>query len=142
VIDVGRQQNLALIERYFDLVMRGVGDPSDVFADDVTWHLPRSNPMGGPFVGRDAVLEMLAAGVALYDPTAMASEVHTVVADDTHVAIRLTFRTRTTAGRDYEGEYQFIFECRNGRIFNVWESPDTLYQHQIGVFATVGPPPG
>ena len=133
-IDVGREANLALIERYFDLVMRGTGDPANVFADDVAWHLPRTNPMGGPHRGRDAVLTMLESGVALYEPAAMSSEVHTVVADDEHVALRLTFRTRTTAGRDYEGEYQFIFECRDGLITNVWESPDTLYQDQIGVF--------
>jgi uncharacterized protein len=132
---MGRQENLALIERYFDLVMRGTGTPEAVFAEDVSWHLPKSNPMGRTHDGRDAVLEMLGAGVDLYEPSSMSTEIHTVVADDTHVAVRLTFRTRTAAGRDYEGEYQFLFECRDGLVTNVWESPDTLYQEQMGVFA-------
>jgi len=133
---MGTQENRALIDRYFDLVMRGIGTPEDVFAEDVSWHLPQSNPMRGSYTTREAVLEMLGSGVDLYEPSSMSTEIHTVVADDTHVAVRLTFRTRTAAGRDYEGEYQFMFECRDGLIVNVWESPDTLHQEQLGVFAS------
>ena len=133
---MGAAENRALIERYFDLVMRGQGDPADVFADDVTWHLPKSNPMGREHVGRAAVLEMLGSGVDLYEPGSMSTEIHAVVADDDFVAVRLTFHTRTASGRDYDGEYQFLFGCRDGRIVDVWESPDTLYQEQMGVFAS------
>ena len=47
-----------------------------------------------------------------------------------------TFHTRTRAGADYAGEYQFLFAIRGDRIAEVWEQPDTLYQEQMGVFAS------
>jgi ketosteroid isomerase-like protein len=127
--------NRALIERYFRAI-GGDGDLADVFSADVEWHLPRTNPMGSPHVGLDAVLAMLSSGVDLYDPAAMRTEIHTIVADDDHVAVRLTFHTRTATGTPYEGEYQFLFACKDARITAVWESPDTLYQEQMGVFAS------
>jgi ketosteroid isomerase-like protein len=131
---VSASDNRALVERYFRAI-GGDGDLADVFAPDVQWHLPRTNPMGSPHVGLDAVMAMLTSGVDLYDPTAMQTEVHTMIADDDHVAVRLTFRTRTAAGEPYEGDYQFQFACEDGRITAVWESPDTLYQERMGVFA-------
>jgi hypothetical protein len=36
-----------------------------VFHPDVRWNLPRTNPMGTPIVGRDAVLAMLGSGIDL-----------------------------------------------------------------------------
>lgn len=124
----------ALIERYFELAMGG--DPSELFAPDIVWHLPRTNPMGTPIVGLEAVRAMLARGFALYDPEDMRSEVHRIIAgDDGFAAVRLTFHTRTAAGQPYAGEYQLQFECRDGAIAQVWESPDTLYQERMKVFA-------
>jgi ketosteroid isomerase-like protein len=127
----------AVIERYFELMMTG-GDLTQVFADDIVWNLPLTNPMGTPIEGLDAVLEMLGAGVALYDPDDMHTEIHRLIADADGAAVRLTFHTRTAAGRPYEGRYQFQFAVRDGRIVEVWESPDTLYQEQMGVFAAYG----
>jgi ketosteroid isomerase-like protein len=62
------------------------------------------------------------------------TEIHTVVADDDHVAVRLTFHTRTRAGAPYDGDYQFVFAVGDGRITEIWKQPDTLYQEQMGVF--------
>jgi ketosteroid isomerase-like protein len=92
--------------------------------------------MGTPIVGRDAVLAMLGSGIDLFDPSSMKTEIHTMVADADHVAVRLTFRTRTAAGVDYRNEYLLLFAIRDDRITEVWEQPDTLYQEQMGVFAS------
>jgi ketosteroid isomerase-like protein len=78
---------------------------------------------------------MMGSGIDLYDATEMRTEIHTIVADDRHVAVRLTFHTRTSAGVPYTGDYQFLFAVHNGCITEVWEQPDTLYQEQMGVFA-------
>ena len=124
----------ALVERYFALMGAG-GDLREVLAPDIVWHLPRTNPMGTPIRGLDAVLVMLGRGVDLYDPANMRFEVHRLIADEGAVAVRMTFHTTTAAGKPYDGEYQLQFACQAGRIREVWESPDSLYQDRMGVFA-------
>ena len=63
----------ALVERYFALMGAG-GDLREVLAPDIVWHLPRTNPMGTPIRGLDAVLEMLGRGVDLYASDAEAGD--------------------------------------------------------------------
>lgn len=124
----------ALIEQYFDTLMTG-GDISALFSDDIVWHLPRSSPMGGPFRGRNAVLEMLGAGVGLFDLSTLRIELHSIVADHNQAAARFTMKANTAAGAAYENDYLFFFACDNGRISEVWESLDTLHQQRTGLFA-------
>lgn len=130
---VGAQKNREIVARYFEIIGGG-GDVREVFAEAIRWNLPRTNPMGTPMVGLESVLAMLGEGIDLYDATQMHTEIHTVVADDDHVAVRLTFHTRTRAGTPYDGDYQFIFAVDDGRITEIWEQPDTLYQERMGVF--------
>lgn len=128
-----------LIEQYFDTLMQG-GDISELFTEDIVWHLPRSSPMGGPFRGREAVLTMLGAGVGLFDPSSLSIELHAIAADHDQAAARFTLKATTVAGAAYENDYLFFFACANGRISAVWESLDTLHQQQTGLFAAQGDP--
>ena len=100
------------------------GDLREVLAPDIVWHLPRTNPMGTPIWGLDAVLVMLGRGVDLYDPANMRFEVHRLIADEGAVAVRMTFHTTTAAGKPHDGEYQLQFACE--ATLNMAKQPEIL----------------
>ena len=124
--------NRKLIESYFATLTSG-GDIGTFFSDDIVWQLPRSNPLGDRFVGRDSVLEMFGKAVGLFDPSSLSIELQALVADSEHAVARFVLRGLTAAGAPYENDYQFFFACRDGRITAVWEMLDTLHQARTGL---------
>lgn len=106
------------------------GDPAlpDLLADDVTWWVPPSSPLGGLREGKAAVLELMGSGVGLYDPSVpFAIEVERMIAEGEWVAVQMAMRARTAKGAPYHNYYHFAFRVRDGRICAVKEYVDTLY---------------
>jgi len=122
---------LELIDRYFAAVASGDPGIAALFAEDAVWHTPASSPMPGPFVGRDAVLEVMAGGVDLYAPGSLEIQPTARAASGEHVFVAMTMTARTAAGAPYENRYVFVFRLREGRIVEVHEHLDTLYAQRV-----------
>ncbi|HQR02829.1 MAG: nuclear transport factor 2 family protein [Proteobacteria bacterium] len=130
--------NRNLIQCYFD-ILRGQRPDlalADCFNKDARWHVPPSNPMirPNPKIGIEGIMEVLGSGVAIYAPGSLDILIDTMIADAENVAVPFTLKARLADGRPYENRYFFRFRIANGRIAEVWEYLDTLYQEQQGTF--------
>jgi uncharacterized protein len=130
--------NETLIRDYFATVTGGDTGKSlpDFFAEDVTWHVPQSNPMikPNPRQGFAAVMDLLTSGVEIYQPGSMQLELGHLVADDSRVAAQFTLNATLANGNNYRNQYMFLFSISAGKIDGVWEYLDTLYQQREGTF--------
>jgi len=133
-------RHLALVDRYFDCVPRGDPAVAELLAEDIVWRTPASSPLPGPFEGRPAVLELMGAGVGLYDAeTPLDMRCLAMAASADRVFAEMEIRGRTQAGEAYENAYVFVFTLRDDRIVEVHEHLDTLYA-QRKLFDPVGQP--
>ena len=122
----------ALVREYFDKMASG--DPSlpELLADDVTWWVPQSSPLGGLHEGKPAVLAIMAGGLDLYDAaTPIRVEVEELVAEGDWVCVQAVIRAKTASGEPYLNHYHFAFQVRDGRIAAVREYVDTLYAQRM-----------
>ncbi len=132
------ERNLALIDRYFELMASGDPEIAALFADDARWVTPASSPMAGPFEGKAAVLELMGGGIGLYDAE-HPFEIHqdAVAATGESVFVEMTMVARTGQGEPYKNRYVFVFTIRDGLICEVHEHLDTLYAQKL-LFDPVG----
>ena len=119
------EANKELVRSYF---ARGAaGDPKlgELFADDATWWIPESSPIGGTHRGRAAILEMLGRAFALYDVATMKLELPLLVAEGSHVCALFRVDARTARGTHHACDYLALFEVERGKIRSVREFFDT-----------------
>jgi uncharacterized protein len=130
--------NLALVDRYFELLSKGDPSIAGLFAADACWLAPQSAPVGRRHEGLDAVLALMASGIGLYDSTRpMQIERTASLAGDELVYVEMTIRATTKSGEPYENHYVMAFQIRGGRIMEVREYVDSLYA-QRKLFDPVG----
>ena len=91
---------------------------TDIFADDVVWHLFGNNQLSGVYRGRDAVFATFAKTAELSGGTFI-SEVHDVVANDEH-AVMLTQVTATREGRSMDSMDTDVFHVKDGKVTEFW----------------------
>jgi ketosteroid isomerase-like protein len=126
---VSTQQTRALVQRYFEAMQAGSKALPELLADDVSWWVPPSSPLGGLHEGKAKVLALMARGVALYDgPLAITLE--SLIAEGDRAAVQLVIDGRTAKGEPYHNFYHFAFRVRDGKICAVREYVDTLYAQQ------------
>jgi len=126
------EANKALVRRYLDAMTRGDPALPELLADDVSWWVPPSSPLGGLREGKARVLELMASGIGLYDVTVpFQIEIEAIVAEGDRVAVQLVMSARTAKGAPYRNFYHFAFRVRDGRICAVKEYVDTLYAQQL-----------
>ena len=133
-------RNLALVDRYFDLL--GKGDPTiaELFAKNARWLAPQSAPVGRLHEGLAAVLALMASGLGLYDTTRPLQIERTAsLAGDELVYIEMTIRATTKQGEPYENHYVMVFQIRDDRIHEVREYVDSLYAQRL-LFDPAGQP--
>lgn len=134
------KRNLALVDRYFELL--GQGDPAiaELFAPDACWLAPQAGPLGRRHEGLDAVMKLMAGGLGLYDTSRPLDVERTAcLAGDELVYVEMTIRATTRKGEPYENHYVMVFQLRGDRIAEVREYVDSLYaQHKL--FDPVGLP--
>lgn len=124
-------ENKRVVRRYFDAVRQGDPELADLFADDVSWWVPPSSPLGGLHDGKAAVLALMSSGTGLYDADhPMELAIERMLAEDDWVSVELTLDARTAAGEPYRNHYHFAFRIADGRICEVREHLDTLYAQQ------------
>jgi ketosteroid isomerase-like protein len=119
----------ALVERYFELMKTGSPALPALLADDVSWWVPPSSPLGGLHEGKAKVLALMGQGVALYDGP-LAVTIESLIAEGDRAAAQLVIEGRTAKGEPYRNFYHFAFRARDGKICAVREYVDTLYAQQ------------
>ncbi len=132
------RDNLALVDRYFELLQKGDPGIADLFAKDARWLAPKAGPLGRCHEGLAAVLALMASGIGLYDPShPMQIERTACLAGDELVYIEMTIRATTKGGEPYENHYVMVFQIRGDRIAEVREYVDSLYAQRL-LFDPVG----
>lgn len=128
----------SVVQTYFDVILgrNAAIALTDLFTDDASWRVPRSNPMikPNPKVGKAGVMDVLTNGVSVYQPDTFRIEALKLIAEEDEVVALFTLKARLADGRDYENDYVFYFALRDGKIHEVRENLDTLRQAQFGVF--------
>jgi hypothetical protein len=119
----------ALVRRYFELMEAGSPELPALLADDVSWWVPPSSPLGGLHEGKAKVLALMAQGVTLYDGP-LAVTIESLIAEGDRAAAQLVIEGRTAQGEPYRNFYHFAFRARDGKICAVREYVDTLYAQQ------------
>ena len=110
------------------------GDPTlpDLLADDASWWVPPSSPMGGTHQGKEAVLALMGGGIDLYDADVpIQIEIEEIVAEGEWVCVQLILEAKTAKGDDYRNFYHIAFRIRDGRIAQAKEYLDTKYAADV-----------
>ena len=126
---MGTEETKALVRRYFDAMKAGSPALPELLADDVSWWVPPSSPLGGLHEGKPKVLALMAQGVGLYDGP-LAITIESLIAEGDRAAVQLVIDGRTAKGAPYHNAYHFAFRVRDGKICAVREYVDTLYAQQ------------
>jgi ketosteroid isomerase-like protein len=116
-----------------DLIRRGyaafaTGDMAtlgELFAEDVVWHAPGRNQLAGTFHGKDEVFGSFQKVAELAGGT-FKLEIHTVLADDEHVAV-LARATGERQGRMLDDNSVQVFHVKDGKVTEQWLYPGDAY---------------
>ena len=114
-----------VVQAYFDRAMAGDPALGELFADEATWWVPETSPIGGTHTGRAAILAMLERAFALYDPATLKVEIVELFGEGERACVRFQVDTLTAKGRPWQGDYLARFHVVGGRIRDVREYFDT-----------------
>jgi hypothetical protein len=108
--------NVALIKKMYEAFVRGNYIPiiTEVFSEDVVWHLPGAAPLSGDHKGRDAVF----AAMGQFDGSVQL-ELHDVLANDEH-AVALLRARGSREGKEYNALEIDVFHIREGKVTEFW----------------------
>jgi uncharacterized protein len=134
---MGIDDNKAVVREYFRCMQSGDSRLPALLAEDVTWWVPQSSPLGGIHQGKDAVLALMGKGADLYQPP-LSVQIEEIVAERDWVCVQLVIEAKTAAGLPYRNDYHFAFRVRDGRIAAVREYVDTQYAAEM-LFRKPGP---
>ncbi len=99
----------------------GAGDMAtitELFREDVVWHLAGNNPLSGVHRGRDAVFAIFARTTQLSGGT-FKVDVHDVLANDEH-AVALTRATASRGGKQYDSLDTDVYHVSGGKVTEFW----------------------
>ncbi len=91
---------------------------TELFADDVTWHVSGNSPISGTHRGREAVFAVFARTGQLSGGT-FKIDVHDVVANDVH-AVALTRATASRQGKQYDAMDTDVYHMSGGKVTEFW----------------------
>jgi len=98
---------------------------TELFADDIVWHITGRSPLSGDYKGRDQVFGFFGKLMELSDGTAKI-EVHDLLANDEH-GVAIVTGTATRGGNSFEGQDVHVFHIRDGKVVEFWDSPVDQY---------------
>ena len=110
---------------YFERAMAGDPDLGALFAEDASWWVPESSPLGGTHRGRQAILAMLEKAFAVYDTETMKVDLLELFGEGEQACVRFEVDSRTAKGRHWKGDYVAVFHVVDDRIQSVREYFDT-----------------
>ncbi len=111
--------NAALLRKGYEAFDKGdMAVLTELFGEDVVWHLPGNNPLTGVHRGRDAVFGIFAKSVELSGGS-FKIELHDVLANDEHV-VALTRATGSRQGRQLRSLDTDVYHMSNGKVMEFW----------------------
>jgi ketosteroid isomerase-like protein len=118
--------NEDLARRGYDAFTRGDMEAvSDLFADDIVWHVGGRGPLAGDYRGKDEVLGFLAKTMELTGGT-FRLEIHDVLANEEHVTALLVARAERE-GKTLEDRQAHVLHVKNGKVTEYWGHPGDQY---------------
>ncbi len=91
---------------------------TELFAEDVVWHVAGTSPISGVHRGREAVFAAFAKTVELSGGS-FKIELHDVLANDEH-AVALTRATGSRQGRQLSSLDTDVYHMSNGKVTEWW----------------------
>ncbi len=111
--------NVALLRRGYEAFDKGdMATLTEIFAEDVVWHVPGRHPVAGVHKGRDAVFAAFAKFGQLSGGT-LHLDLHALLADDEH-AVALNRATAIRQGKQLNLLGADVFHVRNGKVSEFW----------------------
>jgi uncharacterized protein len=98
---------------------------TDLFADDLVWHVGGRSQLAGEYRGRDAVFAFFGKIMEVTEGT-FHLDVHAVLADDEH-AVALVFGTASRGGRTSTDMAAHVFHMRDGKVAEYWDATTDQY---------------
>ena len=91
---------------------------TNLFAEDVVWHVAGTSPISGEHRGREAVFAAFAKTVELSGGS-FKIELHDVLANDEHT-VALTRATGSRQGRQLSSLDTDVYHMSNGKVTEFW----------------------
>ena len=111
--------NAALLRKGYEAFARGdIAALTDMFAQDMVWHVPGNNLISGEHKGRDAVFAVFAKTMELTGGT-FKIDLHDIVANDEHT-VSLTRAAASRQGKQLDLRGADIYHIRNGKVTEWW----------------------
>jgi len=111
--------NAALLRKGYDAFAKGdTATLTDLFSEDVVWHLPGRNLISGEHKGRDAVFAVFAKTMELTGGT-FKIDLHDIVANDEHT-VSLSRASASRQGKQLDLRGVDIYHIRNGKVTEWW----------------------
>ncbi len=111
--------NAELLRKGYEAFDKGdMATITELFSEDVVWHLPGNNQLSGVHRGRDAVFAIFAKTTQLSGGT-FKIELHDVLANDEHT-VALTRGTASRQGRQLSSLDTDVYHMSNGKVTEFW----------------------
>jgi uncharacterized protein len=120
--------NVETIRRGYELFNKGDMDAlTELFAEDVTWHVPGRSSIAGDYQGRDATMAYFARLDELTGGSYQA-ELHVVVGNDEY-AVSIDHSSATQGEAGYDADELVVFRFSEGRVVEAWQALLSPYAH-------------
>ena len=111
--------NVTLLRKGYEAFAKGdIAAITDMFAEDMVWHVPGNNLISGEHKGRDAVFAVFAKTMELTGGT-FKIDLHDIVANDEHT-VSLTRAAASRQGKQLDLRGVDIYHIRNGKVTEWW----------------------
>ncbi|MDP2675127.1 MAG: nuclear transport factor 2 family protein [Dehalococcoidia bacterium] len=111
--------NVALLRKGYEAFASGdIAALTDMFAEDMVWHVPGNNLISGEHKGRDAVFAVFAKTMELTGGT-FKIDLHDIVANDEHT-VSLSRASASRQGKQLDLPGVDIYHIRNGKVTEWW----------------------
>ena len=127
------EETRALIKTCYDTLPTGDRKKlASLFTDDIVWYPPQSAPIG-VIEGPEAVAAELGGATPkkMFDMKTFRLTIHRMLADGDFAIVQHSISAQSKEGEQYDNEYCWVYECRDGKIAKIEEYADTLKAARI-----------
>lgn len=122
------QANAAVMRRAVDAFTAGdMATLQEVFAPDLTWHIPGRSAIAGDYAGRDAVFGLFGKMAALTNGT-FKVDAREIIGDE-RGGVFITTDTGERNGKKLDVRLMLRVHIRDGKFAEVWDHVADLYAH-------------
>ena len=127
------EETRALIDTYYETLPTGDRKKlASLFTEDIVWYPPQSAPIG-VIEGPEAVATELGGDTPkkLFDMKTFRLTIHRILADGDTAVVQHAISAKSKEGEQYDNEYCWVYQCRDGKIAKIEEYADTLKAARI-----------